>query len=39
MAMLRIAHFRTVGADNEVISGSAEQLLPAVTEVHAGQQR
>lgn len=39
MTVFGIAQRRSVGAQREIVALGAEQVLSAVAEVHAGQQR
>ena len=39
MAVLRIPNLMSIRADHKIIPHRAEQVLPPVTEVHAGEQR
>ena len=39
MAVFGIAQRRSAGAQRKVVAFGTEQVLPAVAEVHAGQQR
>ena len=39
MAVLRIPNLMPIRADHKIIPHRAEQVLPAVAEVHAGEQR